>query len=111
MLELSGGKWREDPAAPTHPGVSLTGTFNEDVPIARSMLWWLHEGNRAIRVGDWKLVAARDDPWELYDLREDREENHDLAAKLPNKVKEMEAAWLMAARQFQEDRQENLTKK
>ena len=32
-------------------------------------LWWLHEGNRALRVGDWKIVAAgKDGPWELYDL-------------------------------------------
>ena len=32
-------------------------------------LWWLHEGNRALRVGDWKIVAAgKDSPWELYDL-------------------------------------------
>ena len=38
-------------------------------------LWWQHEGNRAIRVGDWKLVAAgREGPWELYDLATDRTE-------------------------------------
>jgi arylsulfatase A-like enzyme len=110
MLELSGGKRGEDPAAPAHPGVTLTGTFKEDMPIARTMLWWLHEGNRAIRVGGWKLVAAREDPWELYDLTVDREENHNLAAKLPEKVKELEIAWRTAAKQFQHDRQENMSK-
>ena len=43
-----------------------------DVTISRESLWWLHEGNRAIRVGDWKLVAAKGAPWELYDLAADR---------------------------------------
>ena len=46
-----------------------------------------------MRVGDWKLVAAKGDPWELYDLRTDRAEQHNLAAKMPDKVKELERVW------------------
>ena len=64
---------------------------DEFVPHER--LWWLHEGNRAVRVGDWKLVAAKGDPWELYDLRTDRAEQVNLAAKTPDKVKELERVW------------------
>ena len=46
----------------------------KDVPSARDFLWWLHDGHRAIRVEDWKLVAAVKGPWELYDLKADRDE-------------------------------------
>ncbi|HVW01121.1 MAG TPA: hypothetical protein VHB77_12300, partial [Planctomycetaceae bacterium] len=53
-----------------------------------------HEGNRAVRVGDWKLVAkgpaAR---WELYDLRADRTELQDLSQEQPERVKELVAKW------------------
>jgi len=78
---------------PPAPGRSLVPAFHRDVTIDRDLLWWLHEGNRAIRVGDWKLVAARGDPWELYDLRDDRAESHNLAAERPEKAKELEALW------------------
>ncbi len=78
---------------PAPPGKSLLPAFAEDVAIERDSLWWLHEGHRAIRVGDWKLVAASGTPWELYDLKTDRAEQHNLAAKFPEKVKELEAAW------------------
>ena len=57
-------------------------------------LWWLHEGNRALRVGDWKIVAAgKDSPWELYDLSADRSETKNLAAEKPEKVRELAAIW------------------
>ena len=64
-----------------------------DVTIERDCLWWLHEGNRAIRVGDWKLVAAKGEPWALYNLANDRAEGHDLAAAHPDRVRELAAAW------------------
>ena len=40
-------------------------------PIERDALFWEHEGNAAIRVGDWKLVRlGRNGPWELYNLQD-----------------------------------------
>ena len=96
LLELTGAtkpkEWQGQPI-PLAPGKSLVPAFAKDVPIARDSLWWLHEGNKALRVGDWKLVAAKDQPWSLYDLRTDRAEQNDLAAKMPDKVKEMAALW------------------
>jgi arylsulfatase len=62
-------------------------------PIERDALYWEHEGNRAIRVGDWKLVAKHKAPWELYDMQADRTELHDLAAKMPERVRELSAKW------------------
>jgi arylsulfatase len=84
--------WMGQPIPPV-PGKSLLPAFATDTPIARDSLWWLHEGHRAIRVGDWKLVAAKGDPWELYDMTTDRAEQHNLAATFPSKVKDLERAW------------------
>jgi arylsulfatase len=68
--------------------------FAKEGPLARDSIWWLHEGNRALRVGDWKVVAAgKDGPWELYDLSSDRSETKDLAAARPEKVRELTAIW------------------
>ena len=44
----------------------------------------------AVRKGDWKLVyRMRTGKLELYNLREDIGEQHDLAAKYPERVKEL----------------------
>ncbi len=71
------------PAVPAPPGKSLVPAFAHDGTVKHDDLWWDHEGNRAIRVGDWKLVAARDEPWELYDLATDRTETRNLARRMP----------------------------
>lgn len=75
-------------------GVSLRPAF-EGKPVRRfEPLVWEHEGNRAIRAGDWKLVTkGPSGPWELYDLRNDRTETPDLATEEPDRVKAMAAAW------------------
>jgi hypothetical protein len=41
----------------------------------------LFSNDRGLRDGDWKLVSFRGQPWELYNLAEDRTELHDLAAQ------------------------------
>ena len=96
VLEMAGiGKPREwnGKNIPPAPGRSLMPAFAADVTIPRDCLWWLHEGHRAFRDGDWKLVAAKDDPWELYDMRRDRAEQHNLANTMPVKVRELEELW------------------
>ena len=44
-------------------------------------------------MGDWKLVAAKGDPWELYDLSTDRAESNNLVQEHPEKAKELETLW------------------
>ncbi len=74
-------------------GRSLVPAF-DDKPIQREALYWEHEGNAAVRVGDWKLVRlGRSGPWELYDLKADRTELHDLAAAQPGRAGELAAKW------------------
>jgi arylsulfatase len=42
-------------------------------------IFWEHEGNAAVRLGNWKLVRKSGGPWELYDMERDRTELDDLA--------------------------------
>jgi arylsulfatase len=85
-------QWQGE-SIPEAPGKSLVPAFSKDETIARDSLWWLHEDNKAIRVGDWKLVAAKGDAWALYDLQTDRAEQHDLSAQMPEKAKELADLW------------------
>lgn len=80
---------------PEAPGMSLLPVLqNSSQPIVRPKpLWWLHEGNRAIRDGDWKAVAAKDQPWELYDLVTDPNETKDLAREFPGKLSVLSRSW------------------
>jgi arylsulfatase len=65
-----------------------------DRPLERDAIYWEHEGNRAVRSGNWKLVAkGPGGAWELYDIRTDRVEANDLAAKYPDKARELVAKW------------------
>ena len=74
-------------------GVSLAPAFTGK-PVTRPQpLFWEHEGHRAIRSGEWKLVAKQPGPWELYNLTTDRTEMNDLAARHPDRVAEMTAQW------------------
>ena len=103
VLELAGVRkpdtWEGEPI-PAAPGVSLAPLFANDQPLARESLWWLHEGNRAVRVGNWKLVADKDQPWELYDLAKDRAEQNNLASAMPGKMKQLEAVWQQQTTDF-----------
>lgn len=74
-------------------GASLVPAFSGQT-IEREALYWEHEGNRAIRIGRWKLVAKGPaGSWELYDMDADRTELHDLAAEQPQRVADMTAKW------------------
>lgn len=99
-VELCGANYpskRGDVAITPMEGASLVPAF-ADRPLKRELLAWEHEKNRAIRVGDWKLVARAGAEWELYDLAADAVELNDLARKNPDRVKELAAKWETWAR-------------
>jgi arylsulfatase A-like enzyme len=64
------------------------GSWQRERPIC-----WEHEGNAAVRLGQWKLVREFPGDWELYDMEEDRTELNDLASKEPQRVKQLAALW------------------
>lgn len=96
VLELAGVERPatiESVSVPPFSGMSLRSTFETDAKVARDSIWWLHEGNRALRQGDFKIVMAKDEPWQLYDLSKDRGETTDLSKSMPKKLAEMKSAW------------------
>ena len=56
-------------------------------------MFFEHEGHRAVRAGRWKLVALRDQPWELYDFSITRTEQNDVAAQHADIVAELDNRW------------------
>ncbi len=77
-------------------GVSLVPALSGRPLKRKSPIFWEHEGNRAVRDGQWKLVSAHaggQGEWELYDLEADRTEMHDLAKAMPDRVKKLAALW------------------
>jgi arylsulfatase A-like enzyme len=87
-------KTYKDETIPPMEGRSLLEAVIENATIERESLCWEHHGNRAVRSGDWKLVARGESaPWELYNMKDDRTELDNLANQQPERVKEMNDIW------------------
>ena len=95
-VDLGGGAYPKElngNAIQPMEGVSLKPAFQGE-PLNRPQpIFWEHEGNRAIRIGDWKLVSKNRGGWELYDMTTDRTEMNNLAATQLDRVKDMSAQW------------------
>ncbi len=88
LLDFVGGKYPENyhgNKITSMEGISLKPALTGKELHRNQPLFWEHEGNRAMRVGDWKLVSQYDyqankfKPWELYNLKTDRSELNDLS--------------------------------
>jgi arylsulfatase A-like enzyme len=103
ILELAGTakpeSWKGKSLPPGH-GVSLAPSLTADATVQHDWLWWFHSGNRAIRIGDFKLVSEGKGAWELYDLSTDRRESHNLASEKAFVVGELERAWQARLEEF-----------
>ena len=88
-------------------GLSLIPVF-ENKSLKREALYWEHDGNRAVRMGKWKLVSKavknnwsawdkldilETDQWELFDMEKDRTELNNLSKEYPEQVKKMSLMW------------------
>ena len=80
------------PALP-FDGRSLLPVFKGQTRPEPETLFWQWNHGRALRQGKWKIVAADKGAWELYDVEADGTELNNLAAGIPEKVAELEAAW------------------
>jgi arylsulfatase A-like enzyme len=74
-------------------GESFAPILRGEAWSRREPLFWEHEGNRAVRLGDWKLVSQHPERWELYRIDEDRTELNDLARANGPRVKELESLY------------------
>ena len=94
LVDLAGGKVTVPAGAPKLDGQSIAPVFKKDGTARHEFLYFNHSNNRALRVGDWKLIATGlEGQWELYDLSKDRAEQHNLATAQPERVKTMALMW------------------
>jgi arylsulfatase len=100
-------------------GVSMAYTFdqaNAKAPSKRDTQYFEMIGHRAIYHDGWMASTTPPQPpwmlgatmppmadykWELYNIAEDFSQNNDLAAKMPDKLKEMQALFLTEAAKYQ----------
>ncbi len=104
VLDATGAKYpqvRNGQTIPPMEGVSLLPAMRGKSLPKRS-IGFDHQGARALRNGDWKLVWSKRMPteikWELYNLAKDRCETNDVAARHPVRVKLLAAEWETWAR-------------
>jgi len=75
------------------PGESLSYLWNER-KVSDKTICWEHEGNQAIRIGQWKMVKDLEDvSWELYDMQSDPTETKNIAKRYPDRVNAMKAEY------------------
>ena len=74
-------------------GLSFASTFTNQDSLRSHPIFWEHEGNRAVRVGNWKLVSKHPGDWELYEVVSDRTEMTNIASEQPHRVAEMSSLW------------------
>jgi arylsulfatase A-like enzyme len=106
VLDVTGAAYpREYKGQAIQPmeGISLRPALAGRALSRMQPLFWEHEGNRAVRSGNWKLVSTYPDAWELYDMAADRVERNDLAASRPDVVTTLAAAWEVWAKRANVD--------
>jgi len=70
-------------------GKSWLPLFNQEI-VEKRTLFWEHQGKKAARSGNWKLVSGgNQQPWELYDLAKDPEELKDISKQYPKVVAQL----------------------
>ncbi len=77
-------------------GQSFAGAFSGDVYAGRHSMFFDHARGRAMRHGDWKIVAEKKNKkfrWELYNLKQDPLELNNLAESRTAKLEELSAIW------------------
>lgn len=74
------------------PGEDLIAQLDSEANGFRT-LYFEHESNRAIREGNWKLVALKYQPWELYDMTSQRTEGVDVSEKYHDVVTRLSRKW------------------
>lgn len=97
FVEVAGATYpstyRGKPVLPT-TGISLVPSFEGRMVGGHKTLFNEHFGARYARSGNWKAVSlASDTTWHLYDLSTDRSETADVAAKQPERVRQLAAQW------------------
>ena len=71
----------------------------EPLVIRKEPLFWQWQHGKAVRDGNWKLVAYKGE-WELYNLKKDPVEGRNLVQEEPEKVEEFKKYYSEWAKQY-----------
>lgn len=75
-------------------GHSLMPIINGGHWTDERILYWEHEGGKAVRKGNWKLTALTDGGgWQLFNLANDYSETENVAVNNPEKFYELKKLW------------------
>jgi arylsulfatase len=102
FLELGGAKYPKRVGSRTIDplqGKSLLPILQGRQREGHDTLYQHFGTDRALRQGDWKVVAAKGGRWELYNMAEDRTELNDLRRKEPARATRMIEEWFRIARE------------
>jgi arylsulfatase len=93
FMELAGEEAKYPSELPGLDGISIVPTFSGKKLIRTNPLFFQYGSWQAIRQNQWKLVQRKQEPWQLYDLDQDRTETRDLAGEFSERVKNMKKSW------------------
>lgn len=93
FMELAGEEAKYPSELPGLDGISIVPTFFGKKLIRTNPLFFQYGSWQAIRENQWKLVQRKQEPWQLYDLDQDRTETRDLAGESSERVKNMKKSW------------------
>jgi arylsulfatase A-like enzyme len=84
---------------PLPPGVRFDGkdplpVLTKNAKSPHSSFFFMYRKHAALRQGRWKIVRDKpDQPWQLFDLNTNVSESNNLAAKYPEKVKDLSSVF------------------
>jgi len=106
IMKLAGLEQSNVDGVPALPGVSLTPVLTGDGKHPERELYFNQSGNRALRLGHWKIVAQNNErAWSMYDMRDGRAEEDSVSRRYPEKFLEMTMRWERFNKDYQEDAQ------
>ena len=84
LMELGKATYPSNPELYPLQGKSFVPLIKKSQTWDRGITFWEHQGNRAVREGDWKIVSAHPyTTWVLYNMADDRMESKDLSKGNP----------------------------
>ena len=89
VLSLASRSWDHLSHLEKLEGTSLMPYLTGDTKGTARTMFFEHQGNRAVRAGDWKLVARHRQDWELYHIKDDPTELNNLIEEHPDKKSEL----------------------
>ena len=92
LIDIAGGTYPANfggKQQPPLPGRSFAPILKKGERLPDRTLHFSLFNNMAVVHDGWRLVTAYSQPWQLYDLRNDRTETRNLATERPEKLAEM----------------------